>query len=155
MRDFLFLALMPVGSHFGAAVWALWGICLLISMHRYTARFEEQLALSKLSLCLSKRVYRHAARRNPTTRRIPRRAHMQMSCPIILDYLACTLFHFHASWHQPSVSASFSSTAGFGGAQKSGAGDPRRVPWRLLGMRTSCFMSFSMHMPHAMPRAHM
>ena len=30
---------------------------------------------------------------------------------------------------------------------------PRRVPWRLPGMRASYFMSFSMHMPHAMPRA--
>ena len=30
---------------------------------------------------------------------------------------------------------------------------PRRVPWRLPGMRASYFMSFLMHMPHAMPRA--
>ena len=65
----------------------------------------------------------------------------------------CTWYHFHASWHVFGVSASFSSTAGFGGAQESEAGDPRRVPWRLLGMRASYFMSFSMHMPHAMPRA--
>ena len=62
-------------------------------------------------------------------------------------------FHVHALRHAFRVSASFSSTAGFGGAQESEAGGPQRWPWRLLGMRTSYFMSFSMHMPHAMPRA--
>ena len=36
----------------------------------------------------------------------------------------CTWYHFHASWHVFGVSASFSSTAGFGGAQESEAADP-------------------------------
>ena len=68
---------------------------------------------------------------------------------------SCMFYHLNASRHASRLSASLSGNRRFWRFSESEAGDPQKLPRRILSMLGSFIMSLPICMQHAMPRARM